>query len=46
MKNNLPAVNTDMLHMESPDVIRRCPTGAIAWVDGQQFKNTPESGQT
>jgi hypothetical protein len=45
MKRNLPVVNTDLIHMESPDVIRRCPTNAIVWVDPQQFENTPESGQ-
>ncbi len=45
MKKNLPTVNTDVLHLESPDVIRRCPTGAITWLDSQQFKNTPEAGK-
>lgn len=45
MRKNLPVVNDDLLHMESLDAIRRCPTGAITWVDGQQFKNTPESGK-
>ncbi|UCG51372.1 MAG: 4Fe-4S dicluster domain-containing protein [Candidatus Latescibacterota bacterium] len=45
MKRNLPVVNTDLLHMQSPDAIKRCPTGAITWVEDQQFRNTPESGK-
>jgi Na+-translocating ferredoxin:NAD+ oxidoreductase RNF subunit RnfB len=45
MKRNLPVVNVDLVHMESPDVIRRCPTNAITWVDIQQFEGTPESGK-
>jgi electron transport complex protein RnfB len=45
MKKNLPVVNPDLLHMESPEVIRRCPTGAIVWVDGQQFHKAWVNGK-
>lgn len=37
MKKNLPVLNPDLLHMQSPEVVRRCPTSAIVWVDDQQF---------
>ena len=37
MKNNLPVVNKDLLHMQSEQATLRCPTGAIRWVDEQQF---------
>ena len=45
MKKNLPVVNPDLVHMESPEVVRRCPTGAITWVDGQQFASTRTGGK-
>lgn len=37
MKKNLPELNDELLHLETPDTIKRCPTGAIIWIDGQQF---------
>jgi electron transport complex protein RnfB len=40
MKKNLPVLNADLLHTETPEIVRRCPTGAITWVDEQQFENT------
>jgi hypothetical protein len=42
MKKNLPMLNDDLLHLQSPDATRRCPTGAITWVEGQQFQNGAE----
>ena len=42
MSKNLPALNTDLLHLQSPDATRRCPTGAITWVEGQQFQDGTE----
>jgi len=38
MQKNLPVINNEMLHMQSPDVICRCPTGAITWIEEQQFE--------
>jgi Fe-S-cluster-containing hydrogenase component 2 len=37
MKNNLAVVNYSLNHLASKEVIRRCPTNAIVWVDWQQF---------
>ena len=37
MKNNLPVINDELIHLQKPDAIKRCPTGAIVWVEGIQF---------
>ena len=37
MKNNLPVVNSEKLNLESKLAVMRCPTGAITWIEGQQF---------
>lgn len=37
MKNNLPEINGELLHLQSPNVTLRCPTSAIVWCEGQQF---------
>lgn len=42
MKRNLPVMNLELLHLQSPDATRRCPTGAITWVEGQQFQDATE----
>jgi electron transport complex protein RnfB len=42
MRKNLPELNDELLHLETPDTIKRCPTGAITWIDGQQFAATGE----
>jgi Fe-S-cluster-containing hydrogenase component 2 len=39
MKRNLPAFNRELMHLQSPNVTMRCPTGAISWVEGQQFRD-------
>jgi len=40
MKNNLPAINRELLNLETPEAVSRCPTGAIVWVEGGQFQDT------
>jgi ferredoxin len=37
MKNNLPEINPELLHLQSSALVSRCPTGAIVWIEGQQF---------
>jgi len=37
MHKNLPQLNPELLHLETPDTIKRCPSGAITWIDSQQF---------
>ena len=38
MRNNLPVLNRDLLHVQSAEATRRCPTGAIAWLDDTRFQ--------
>lgn len=37
MQNNLPVLNDELLHLQEPDAIKRCASGAITWIDEQQF---------
>ena len=37
MKNNLPVINHDLLHLQTTAAVGRCPTQAIVWIEGQQF---------
>ncbi len=37
MKNNLPVINQNLLQLETKIATLRCPTGAITWVEEQQF---------
>lgn len=39
MKKNLPTLNRELLHLQSPNATLRCPTGAIRWVEGRQFQD-------
>ena len=43
MKNNLPVMNTDLLYLQSKQATLRCPTGAIRWIEDQQFAGTDAS---
>lgn len=40
MKLNLPVINMDRLDLQTEIATYRCPTGAITWIDGQQFPDT------
>jgi Na+-translocating ferredoxin:NAD+ oxidoreductase RNF subunit RnfB len=42
MKKNLPTMNPELVHLQSPEATRRCPSGAITWVEGQQFQDDTE----
>ena len=37
MVDNLAVVDYEKIALAEPKAVSRCPTGAIAWVDGQQF---------
>ncbi|MCA9521756.1 MAG: 4Fe-4S binding protein [Myxococcales bacterium] len=37
MRKNLPMIDDERRHLESPTATLRCPTAAIRWVEGQQF---------
>jgi electron transport complex protein RnfB len=43
MKKNLPVLNPELLNLQTPEATARCPTGAITWVEGNQFEDTPAS---
>ena len=46
MVNGLAVVNYELNHKAHPEAIKRCPTGAIVWVDGAQtFQDAPAEGQ-
>jgi Na+-translocating ferredoxin:NAD+ oxidoreductase subunit B len=38
MVNNLPVIDSDRLHLQTRAAIQRCPTGAIVWIEDQQFE--------
>jgi Na+-translocating ferredoxin:NAD+ oxidoreductase RNF subunit RnfB len=40
MVNNLAVIDFDKNVLASPEAVERCPTGAIVWLDGQQFTDT------
>jgi Na+-translocating ferredoxin:NAD+ oxidoreductase subunit B len=37
MEHGLAVVNYDLIDQANPKAVERCPTGAIVWVEGQQF---------
>lgn len=43
IKQHLAVVNYTLNELASPNAIRRCPTGAIVWVEGQQFAGSSRS---
>ncbi|KAA3612046.1 MAG: RnfABCDGE type electron transport complex subunit B [Calditrichaeota bacterium] len=42
MKNNLPVINPEKIKLETDIATLRCPTGAITWVEEQQFSAKEE----
>jgi electron transport complex protein RnfB len=43
MKNNIPVMNAELLHLQSPEATLRCATGAIVWLEGDQFPTDAEA---
>jgi len=41
MKNGLAVVDYTKNDLAGPEATRRCPTGAIVWVEGPQFASRP-----
>ena len=37
MVSGLAIIDYDQIALENPKAIERCPTGAIVWIQGQQF---------
>lgn len=42
MVNNLAVIDYEKNVLASPEAVGRCPTGAIVWLEGQQFADTLE----
>jgi ferredoxin len=42
MVNGLAVINYDLNELADPKATARCPTGAITWVEGQQFVSQPQ----
>lgn len=38
MRSGLAVIDYDRIEMENPAATSRCPTGAIAWIEGAQFE--------
>lgn len=43
MQRNLPVLNPELMDLQTAEAVRRCPTGAITWVEGDQFKGEFEN---
>jgi Na+-translocating ferredoxin:NAD+ oxidoreductase subunit B len=41
MRNNLPVIDAALFPLQTRAATHRCPTGAIAWIDDQQFAGKP-----
>lgn len=39
MRNNLPVFNPDLMAVQSAGAIRRCPTGAIVWLEDPRLQS-------
>jgi hypothetical protein len=37
MVSGLAVIDYEQIERENPKAIERCPTGAIVWIEGQQF---------
>jgi Na+-translocating ferredoxin:NAD+ oxidoreductase RNF subunit RnfB len=42
MRSNLPVFNSELTHLQAPEATQRCPTGAITWIEDQQFPHIAE----
>lgn len=42
MRHNLPVIDPEKIQLQTEIATLRCPTGAIQWVEGQQFKDLVE----
>ena len=43
IRDNLAVINYELNHLATADAVKRCPTGAIVWTEGQQFTAKPPS---
>jgi len=43
MVSSLATIDYNQIELENPKAIERCPTGAIVWIEGQQFAQVVDS---
>ncbi|MDT8340290.1 MAG: RnfABCDGE type electron transport complex subunit B [Longimicrobiales bacterium] len=43
VRSGLAIIDYERIGLENPRAIKRCPTGAIVWIDGQQFPSLVEA---
>ena len=46
MVNGLAVINYDLNELADPKATARCPTGAIVWLEGQQFVSEPQPAES
>jgi RnfABCDGE-type electron transport complex B subunit len=44
--SGLAVIDYDKIHLENPKALERCPTGAIVWIEGQQFPSIIEAAKS
>ena len=44
LKNNLPVMDAELLHLQTPEATARCPTGAIVWLDDGSAAHKGKAG--
>lgn len=42
VRQGLAVIDYELIRLENPRAVERCPTGAIVWIDGQQFPSLLE----
>ena len=45
VRSGLAIIDYDRIELENPKAVERCPTGAIVWIDGQQFPSLLEAAK-
>jgi hypothetical protein len=46
MRSGLAVIDYERIHLEDEGAMSRCPTGAIAWIEGAQFEVLTAGGVT
>ena len=46
VRQGLAVIDYDRIELENPKAIERCPTGAIVWVEGQQFPTLVDAARS
>ena len=44
--SGLAVIDYTKIELENPKALERCPTGAIVWIEGQQFPSIVEAAKS